>query len=223
MSYLTMNPEGTLIHSYNKIHPCVIKRPDLDVTETDACTSGSPGNDNIKLIDVTSTNKKTGEKETFKLGFAICYDLRYPKFWLELRDRQADAVIVPACWFFPTRAHWETLLTARAIDNQYFVVCPAQIGVHNEERPPSFGFSMVLDPVGEKQVALGKVVEEKGKMDLSAQKEFKEHIDEFPEIGEGTALGYAEIELKRVGEVRKELPIRDYENEAYGDKHEERK
>ena len=36
MSYLTMNPEGTLIHSYNKIHPCVIKRPDLDVTETDA-------------------------------------------------------------------------------------------------------------------------------------------------------------------------------------------
>ena len=216
MSYLTMDPQGKLIHNYNKIHPCVIKRPDLDVTETDACTSGSPGNDNIKLIDVTS---RSGE--TFKLGFAICYDLRYPKFWLELRDRDADAVIVPACWFFPTRAHWETLLTARAIDNQYYVVCPAQIGVHNEERPPSFGFSMILDPAGEKEVALGRAVEENGKLDMSIHKDFQDSIDEFPEIAEGTSLGYADILLKRVQQVRKELPIRDYENDAYGDKRDE--
>ena len=213
MSYLTMDPQGKLIHNYNKIHPCVIKRPDLDVTETDACTSGSPGNDNIKLIDVTS---RSGE--TFKLGFAICYDLRYPKFWLELRDRDADAVIVPACWFFPTRAHWETLLTARAIDNQYYIVCPAQIGVHNEERPPSFGFSMILDPAGEKEVALGRAVEENGKLDMSIHKDFQDSIDEFPAIAEGTSLGYADILLKRVQQVRKELPIRDYENDAYGDK-----
>jgi predicted amidohydrolase len=214
MSYLTMNPQGDLVHKYNKIHPCVIKRPDLDVTETDACTSGSPGNDNIKLIDVTSP--KTGE--TFRLGFAICYDLRYPKFWMELRDRKADAVIVPACWFFPTRGHWETLLTARAIDNQYYVVCPAQIGVHNESRPPSFGFSMVLDPLGETVVALGKVVEEGGKMDTAVHGDFKGMVDEFPGVGEGTCLGYAEIELKRVEQVRKELPIREYENDVYGDK-----
>lgn len=215
MAYLTMDPEGKLIHNYNKIHPCVINRPDLDVTETDACTSGSPGNDNIKLIDV-----KSRSGETWKIAMAICYDLRYPKFWLELRDRQADAVILPACWFFPTRAHWETLITARAIDNQYYVVCPAQVGTHNESRPPSFGFSMILDPAGEKQVALGQAADESGKLDLSIHKEFSQHIDEFPEIEEGTALGYAELSLDRVKQVRKELPIRQYENEAYGDKKE---
>jgi predicted amidohydrolase len=211
MSYLTMDPKGKLIHNYNKIHPCVINRPDLDVTETDACTSGSSDNDNVKLIKVKS---RSGEMWT--IAMAICYDLRYPKFWMELRDRDADAVILPACWFFPTRQHWETLITARAIDNQFYVVCPAQIGVHNESRPPSFGFSMVLDPAGEKQVALGQVANENGELDLSIHSRFDKYIDEFPELGEGTCLGYAQLSLERVKQVREELPVRKYEKDSYG-------
>jgi predicted amidohydrolase len=211
MSCLTMSPKGELIHDYNKIHPCVLNLPGLDVTETDVCTSGASDNKNIKLIDITS---RSGE--TFKFAFAICYDVRYPKYWLELRDRQADVVVLPTCWFFPTRAHWEPLVTTRAIDNQFYVVCPTQIGKHNESRPPSYGFSMILDPAGEKQVALGKVTDESGKMDLSVHDSFRDNIDEFPELGEGVALGYAELELKRVKEVREQLPVRDYEKEAYG-------
>ena len=85
----------------------------------------------------------------WNIGLTICYDLRFPALYQKLRnEHDIDVVLVPSAFTVPTgKAHWETLLKARAIENQIYVVAPAQAGVHNLKRE-SFGHSMVIDPWG---------------------------------------------------------------------------
>jgi len=111
-----------------------------------------------------------------RLALSVCYDVRFPELYRELGD--FDAMFVPSAFTVPTgAAHWETLLRARAIENQAYVIAPAQGGLHASGRR-TYGHSMIVDPWG--QV-------------LAVRPE-----------GEGVVL--AEMDTERVREVRASLP-----------------
>ena len=108
-----------------------------------------------------------------RLALSVCYDVRFPELYRGLG--RFDIMFVPSAFTVPTgMAHWETLLRARAIENQAYVVAPAQGGLHASGRR-TYGHSMIVDPWGE---VLGVRPE-----------------------GEGVVL--AEIDLDRVQEVRR--------------------
>jgi nitrilase len=111
-----------------------------------------------------------------RLALSVCYDVRFPELYRELGD--FDAMFVPSAFTVPTgAAHWETLLRARAIENQAYVIAPAQGGLHASGRR-TYGHTMIVDPWG--QV-------------LAVRPE-----------DEGVVL--AEMDTERVREVRASLP-----------------
>jgi nitrilase len=111
-----------------------------------------------------------------RLALSICYDVRFPELYRGLG--QFDVMFVPSAFTVPTgRAHWEILLRARAVENQAYVVAPAQGGLHPGGRR-TYGHTMVVDPWGEV---------------LAVRPE-----------GEGVVL--AEIDTDRIQEVRRALP-----------------
>jgi predicted amidohydrolase len=113
-----------------------------------------------------------------KLGLTICYDLRFPMLFARIAEADADVISVPAAFTVPTgRAHWHVLLRARAIEAGLFVVAAAQVGRHEDGRQ-TFGHSLVVDPWGE--ILL--------------------------DMGEEPGVGFAEIELKRISDVRSRIP-----------------
>jgi predicted amidohydrolase len=82
------------------------------------------------------------------IGLSVCYDLRFPELYRAMADRGVSWIAVPSA-FTPTtgKDHWEVLLRARAIENQAFVLAPAQCGRHSPERA-SHGRSLIIDPWG---------------------------------------------------------------------------
>lgn len=77
-----------------------------------------------------------------------CYDLRFAELSTILRKNGANFLTYPSAFAYSTGlAHWELLLRARAVENQCYVIAPAQIGFHNEKRQ-SYGHAMVVDPWG---------------------------------------------------------------------------
>jgi predicted amidohydrolase len=83
-----------------------------------------------------------------KLGLAVCYDMRFPELFRVLSRQGADMFVVPSAFTVPTgRAHWETLLRARAIENFCALIAPAQWGVHSNGRE-TYGDSMIIDHWG---------------------------------------------------------------------------
>ncbi|KAE9965600.1 hypothetical protein BLS_007507 [Venturia inaequalis] len=88
------------------------------------------------------------------VGLLICFDLRFPEPAIALRRLSATIITYPSAFTVPTgKAHWETLLRARAIETQSYVVASAQVGRHNEKRV-SYGHSLVVDPWGEVKAEL---------------------------------------------------------------------
>lgn len=84
-----------------------------------------------------------------RLGLSVCYDLRFPELYRALADQQATVLSVPAAFTATTgAAHWHTLLKARAVENQCFVLAPGQCGSHPGGRS-TFGHSLILDPWGD--------------------------------------------------------------------------
>jgi predicted amidohydrolase len=82
------------------------------------------------------------------IGLSVCYDLRFPELYRAMAARGARWIAVPSAFTPQTgKDHWEVLLRARAIENQAFVLAPAQWGRHSAERA-SYGRSMLLDPWG---------------------------------------------------------------------------
>ena len=113
-----------------------------------------------------------------KLGLTICYDLRFPGLFARLAEADADVISVPSAFTVPTGlAHWHVLLRARAIEAGLFVVAAAQVGQHEDGRH-TFGHSLVVDPWGEVL------------LDMGADK----------------GVGFADIDLKRISEVRSRIP-----------------
>ena len=83
------------------------------------------------------------------LGFSICYDLRFPELYRQQVARGANVLLVPAAFTATTgAAHWHTLLRARAIENQCFVIAANQGGQHENGRA-TYGHSVIYDPWGE--------------------------------------------------------------------------
>lgn len=84
-----------------------------------------------------------------RLGLAICYDLRFPEYFQLLRDLQAEIIVIPSAFtYFTGSAHWETLLRARAIENQVYMVGANQGGDHDGNRK-TWGHSCIIGPWGE--------------------------------------------------------------------------
>ncbi|MBD75085.1 MAG: hydrolase [Rickettsiales bacterium] len=119
--------------------------------------------DKINLFDVVlSKNESYRESKNYdsgdtlqvfklpwgKIGLSICYDLRFPELFRRLNAAGAIFFSIPAAFTMTTgKAHWESLLRARAIENGCFVFAPAQCGLNTENRR-TFGNSMIIDPWG---------------------------------------------------------------------------
>ncbi|MBN8544345.1 MAG: carbon-nitrogen hydrolase family protein [Alphaproteobacteria bacterium] len=113
------------------------------------------------------------------IGLSICYDLRFPHSYRELALAGAEILVVPSAFTRPTgEAHWHALLRARAIENGAFVIAPAQCGEHPGGRT-TYGHSLIIDPWG----------------------------SILAEAGDEQAVITATIDLEKVGEVRKQLPV----------------
>ena len=118
------------------------------------------------------------DAEGLRVGLSVCYDLRFPELYRALMQPACDLIVVPSAFTYTTgRAHWELLLRARAVENQCYVLAPAQGGEHENGRR-TWGHSLVVDPWGEL---------------LACRAE-----------GEGLVL--AELDPARLAEVRQQLP-----------------
>ncbi|HSN29464.1 MAG TPA: carbon-nitrogen hydrolase family protein [Kofleriaceae bacterium] len=133
---ILVDPRGEIAATYRKIHLF-----DVDI----------PGGAVLRESDATCAGRDlvVAEIEGAKVGLTICYDVRFPELYRSLAlDRGAEVLMVPAAFTAHTgAAHWELLLRARAIEDQAWVVAPAQWGRHNEKRE-SFGHTLVADPWG---------------------------------------------------------------------------
>lgn len=99
-----------------------------------------------------------------RLGISVCYDLRFPELYRAMVDRGVEVITLPAAFTEITgRAHWETLVRARAIENLSYVIASAQGGFHVASRQ-TYGHSMIVDPWGtklaEQERGIGFVVAE---------------------------------------------------------------
>jgi len=114
-----------------------------------------------------------------RLGLTICYDIRFPALFEELGRMRCDCIAIPAAFTVPTgKAHWHVLQRARAIEASAFVIAAAQVGEHEDGRT-TFGHSLVIDPWGDVLLDMGS---------------------------KGPGIGYCDIDLSRVAEVRSQVP-----------------
>ncbi len=121
--------------------------------------------DKIHLFDVQLANGETyresdiygaGDKAVvakvnndFTLGLSICYDVRFPHLYRDMAKIGANIMCVPAAFTVPTgKAHWETLLRARAIETGSYVLACGQVGEHENGRK-TYGHSLIISPWGE--------------------------------------------------------------------------
>jgi nitrilase len=164
---LVYGADGSLLARYDKIHLFDVKVEDRQAAYSES--RSYEGGDSLVTLDT----------DLGRLGLSVCYDLRFPELYRQLFQRGAEIVTVPAAFTRVTgEAHWETLLRARAIENQCYVIAADQGGVHNEKRE-TWGHSMIIDPWG-KVLALH-------------------------ERGEGVAV--ADIDLAYLRDIRERMPI----------------
>lgn len=133
---VVFNPGGHLIGTYRKIHLFDVDIPGGAVLrESDATAAG----DEAVVVEIGGA----------RVGLSICYDVRFPELYRTLvKDKGAEVLFVPAAFTAHTgAAHWHLLLRARAVENQAWVVAPAQWGRHNEKRQ-SYGHTLIVDPWG---------------------------------------------------------------------------
>ncbi len=113
------------------------------------------------------------------MGLSICYDLRFADLYRALSTAGATVLTVPAAFTRPTgEAHWHILLRARAIEASAYVVAAAQVGEHEDGRT-TYGHSLVIDPWG----------------------------DVLLDMGDAAGIGFADIDLNRVADVRSRVPV----------------
>jgi predicted amidohydrolase len=132
---LLFSPDGEAIATYDKIHMFDV---DLDNGESwRESNAYEPG-----------TQAVVADLPFARLGFAICYDLRFPQLFRAEALAGADVLTVPAAFTRQTgQAHWHVLLRARAIENGAYVIAAAQGGLHEDGRE-TFGHSLIIDPWG---------------------------------------------------------------------------
>ena len=129
---IVYDPSGEMISSYNKIHLFKFNDGTNSYDETETFL---PGRD-IVVCDIKG----------FRVGLSVCYDLRFPELYRQMGA--IDACVLPSAFTYITGiAHWETLIKARAIENQCYFIAVNQGGIHETGRR-TYGHSMVIDPWG---------------------------------------------------------------------------
>lgn len=163
-----INPDGQNVVRYDKLHLFRFDNGQESYDEGATLIAGA--------APVAFNAQVDGQ--SVRVGMSICYDLRFPELYRAMMQPPCDLFCVPAAFTHTTgQAHWEVLLRARAIENQCYVMAPAQGGRHENGRQ-TWGHSMVVDPWGR---VLAKVIE-----------------------GEGVAV--AELDLSTMAAVRRQLP-----------------
>jgi len=143
-SSLLIDAAGKRVARYDKIHLFDVTIPGRDEQYRES-THVAPGRD-IVIADTP----------VGKLGLSVCYDMRFPELYRQLVAQGAEWLAMPAAFTVPTgRAHWETLLRARAIENLCYVVAPAQAGTHTSGRE-TYGDSIIVDYWGQVLSRLAK-------------------------------------------------------------------
>lgn len=133
---LLVGPNGATLAAYRKIHLFDVELADGTVLKE---SGGTRAGSEPVLAEVAGV----------PLGMTICYDLRFPELYRALVRSGARIVTVPAAFTLTTgKDHWHTLLRARAIEDQVFVLAPAQTGKHPRGRQ-TYGKSLIVDPWGD--------------------------------------------------------------------------
>ena len=128
---------GDVAATYRKVHLFDVSLPDGTSLRESAATIGRRA--------TPSRPRSCG----VRVGLSICYDVRFPELYRRLVDQGARVVTVPAAFTLTTgKDHWHALLRARAIENQVYVLAPAQHGKHPRGRQ-TYGKSVIVDPWGE--------------------------------------------------------------------------
>jgi nitrilase len=157
-------PDGTRVTRYDKIHLF-------------AYDNGREHYDEARVLEPGDTQVAFAAGG-LRIGLSVCYDLRFPELYRALCKPPCDLLCVPSSFTHTTGlAHWELLLRARAVENQCYVIAPAQGGTHENGRR-TFGHSMIVDPWGE----------------VLAVRE------------EGAGVVMADVEPERIAAVRTQLP-----------------
>lgn len=133
---LLFSPDGSLAAQYDKIHlfEAALSKSE-NYREADSYTAGD--------------RPVTAEVGPLSLGLSICYDLRFPALYSAYARAEVDMIAAPAAFTVATgKAHWETLLRARAIETGAYVLAPAQGGHHADGRK-TWGRSLIVAPWGE--------------------------------------------------------------------------
>jgi len=160
-------PDGARLARYDKIHLF-------------AYDNGREAYDEARVLEAGDT-PVAFEHAGWRAGLSVCYDLRFPELYRAMMRPPCDVLFVPAAFTYTTGlAHWLLLLRARAVEDQCYVVAPAQGGRHENGRR-TFGHSVVIDPWGEVLSVAG-------------------------EAGEGEGFAIAELERARIEQVRTQLP-----------------
>ena len=161
-----VGPDGELRAVYRKIHLFDVTVGETEYRESD---SDEPGDAAVVSDAMDGT----------KLGLTVCYDVRFPELYRILALRGALVLTVPANFTRVTgEAHWEVLLRSRAIENQAFVIAPAQAGEYPPGMP-AYGNALIADPWGE---VLARAP------------------------GEGETFVAADLDFDRLAEVRERIP-----------------
>ncbi|KAG7280389.1 hypothetical protein CRUP_035831 [Coryphaenoides rupestris] len=129
-----------------------------------------------------------------EVGLGICYDLRFPELSLALQRQGADILTYPSAFTVATgAAHWEVLLRARAVETQCYVLAAAQVGRHNTARS-SWGHALAVDP-------WGAVVADCGGEEVGGS-------------GSGGGMVLVEVDLEKVRETRRNMPVQQHCRDA---------
>lgn len=167
-----ISADGHVVATYDKIHMFDVTLPDGKVIrESSAYRSGD--------------RAMVAETPWGRLGMTVCYDLRFPGLFRTLAQAGAQFITVPSSFQRQTgKVHWHTLLKARAIENECFIIAPAMCGDHSGNRQ-SYGHTLVIDPWGEI----------------------------LAEGGEAPEIVYADIDPARVAKVRGMIPSLEHDRE----------
>lgn len=161
-----IDDKGEIRARYDKIHLFDVDLPD-GVSWRESAVYGPGGA--LAAVDTPWA----------RMGLSVCYDLRFADLYRRLSDAGASLLLIPAAFTVPTgKAHWETLLRARAIESACFVIASAQAGSHEDGRE-TYGHSLVIDPWGE--ILL--------------------------DMGDKMGLAFADIDFARIQEVRARVPV----------------
>jgi predicted amidohydrolase len=153
-------PDGSRAAVYRKIHLFDIDLPGrVTVKESEAKMPGS------EVV--------TAATELGTLGLSVCYDVRFPELYRRLVYAGASIITIPSAFTFPTgEAHWEVLIRARAIENQCYVLAPAQFGT-NVHGFADYGNSMIVDPWGR---VLARAADQEGVLVAPLDMEYLERV-----------------------------------------------